>query len=119
MRDQEAAAATVCDWSKTALDVSNIYDLINKAFYEFSAKRSRSKHIQIPIALLGSISESYYKLGFLNNNYLDQPHKHEEIARELEKAKRLIVIVGGGAKNASQEIRLLLENTKAASQLKE
>ena len=23
MRDQEAAAATVCDWSKTALDVSN------------------------------------------------------------------------------------------------
>ncbi len=115
MRDQEAAAATVCDWSKTALDVSNIYDLINKAFYEFSAKRSRSKHIQIPIALLGSISESNYKLGFLNNNYLDQPDKHEEIARELEKAKRLIVVVGGGAKNASHEIRLLLENTKAAS----
>ena len=54
MRDQEAAAATVCEWSKTALDVSNIYDLINKAFYEFSAKRSRSKHIQIPIALLGN-----------------------------------------------------------------
>ena len=115
MKDQEAAAATVCDWSKTALDVSNAYDLINKAFYEFSAKRSRSKHIQIPIALLGSISKSAYKKGFFEDNYIDQPDKHKEIAEKLEKAKHLIVIVGGGAKNASNEIRLLLESTKAAS----
>ena len=115
MKDQEAAAATVCEWSKTALDISNVYDLINKAFYEFSAKRLRSKHIQIPIALLGSTNEKVYEKGLFTNSNIDQPDKHEEIAGLLEKAEKLLVIVGGGAKNASTEIRLLLENTKAAS----
>lgn len=115
MKDQEAAAETVCEWSKTALDVSNVYDLLNKAFYEFSAKRPRSKHIQIPIELLASKSESNYKFIRNESNSLDQTKKHEEIAQEIEKANRLIVIVGGGAKKASNEIRLLLKNTNAAS----
>ncbi len=56
MRDQRAAAATVCDWSEEARTPQAAYDLIDRAFVEFSSKRKRPKHIQVPIALLGGMA---------------------------------------------------------------
>lgn len=52
MKDQRAAAETVCDWSNEAATVSAAYTLIDRAFAEFQNARPRPKHIQVPIALL-------------------------------------------------------------------
>ncbi len=58
MRDQRGAAATVCDWSEEARTARAAYDLIDRALVEFKRKRQRSKFIQVPIDLLGSMAAS-------------------------------------------------------------
>ncbi|MCR9125063.1 MAG: thiamine pyrophosphate-binding protein [Rhodobacteraceae bacterium] len=52
MRDQRAAAATVCDWSEEARSADAAYALVDRALAEFETGRPRPKHIQVPIALL-------------------------------------------------------------------
>ena len=52
MKDQQAAAATVCEWSATARTASAAYMLIDRALFEFDAQRKRPKHISFPIGLL-------------------------------------------------------------------
>jgi len=52
MKDQRAAAETVCDWSHIAHSAEAAYGLIERAFEEFETARPRPKHIQVPIALL-------------------------------------------------------------------
>ena len=51
MRDQESAAACVCDWSHEGRSAEAVYDLVDRALYEFQSKRPRPKHIMVPIAL--------------------------------------------------------------------
>ena len=58
MKDQRAAAATVCDWSEEARSARAAYDLIDRAFAQFQSGRQRPKHIQVPIGLLGSMAEA-------------------------------------------------------------
>ena len=50
MKDQCAAADTVCDWSEEARTASAAYALVDRAFGEFETTRKRPKHIQVPIA---------------------------------------------------------------------
>ena len=54
MRDQRAAAATVCDWSEEAQTAEAAYALIDRALDEFNHTRPQPKHIQVPIALAGA-----------------------------------------------------------------
>ncbi len=56
MRDQQAAAACVCDWSLTAMDAASAYGLIDRALAEFQTLRPRSKHIQIPMDVLAAMA---------------------------------------------------------------
>ena len=52
MKDQSAAAETVCDWAEEARGVDAAYALIDRALLEFETKRPRSKSISVPIQLL-------------------------------------------------------------------
>ena len=54
MKDQLAAAATVCDWSELAQSDAQVYRLMDQAFAEFAHQRPRPKHIQIPITSLAA-----------------------------------------------------------------
>ena len=58
MKDQQAAAGTVCDWSEEARTSGAAYQLVNRAFTEFAAQRPRSKHIQVPIKVLQSMADA-------------------------------------------------------------
>ncbi|MEL7012099.1 MAG: thiamine pyrophosphate-binding protein [Pseudomonadota bacterium] len=57
MLDQRAAADCACDWSYEASSAKAAYGLIDRALTEFSTKRARSKHIQVPISLLEGDAE--------------------------------------------------------------
>ncbi|MEL6241357.1 MAG: thiamine pyrophosphate-binding protein [Pseudomonadota bacterium] len=52
MRDQRAAAATVCAWSEEARTAQAAFALIDRAFTEFRTERQRPRHIQVPIRAL-------------------------------------------------------------------
>lgn len=113
MLDQQAAGATVSDWSYTASTAAAAYTLIDRALTEFQTKRARTKHIQVPIAALeGEAAPAPQTPANV------KPVRHvlpEDIAGQVMAANRPLFILGGGAVRASEEARRALTTLKAAS----
>jgi acetolactate synthase-1/2/3 large subunit/5-guanidino-2-oxopentanoate decarboxylase len=97
MRDQEAAAATVCDWSHEAKTPAAAYHLIDRAFTEFNCNRPRPKHIQVPIQALEGAAPAAPTAGDLPLSLMDCPAMRSVVAHEINIAKRPLFIFGGGA----------------------
>lgn len=114
MHDQEAAAATVCDWSHIAKTPASAYRLVDRAFEEFASNRPRPKHIQIPIAVLGTEADP----APAKPNAPSRPTAPDaiisQIAQAIEKAKRPMFIFGDGLVGAAQTARALTANSGAA-----
>lgn len=110
MKDQRAAAGAVCDWSEAARTAEAAYALINRAFMENHNKRRRPKHIQVPIAVLEALAETHpewdmdLSVGIENLGEMDFI-----IPASLRDAKRPLLVFGGGAKDATPEIRSFLD----------
>jgi len=99
MRDQQAAGATVCDWSLEARDADSAYALIDRAFAEFNTARPRPKHIQVPIAALeGDAPPPPPKID-VPNHMLDNASMRSIVAEAINSAKRPLFVFGGGARH--------------------
>lgn len=116
MLDQRGAAACVCDWSQEARTAEAAYALIDRAFQECHSMRPRPKHIQVPISVLearaaphdseqAAISDGSNRV---ENVYL------ENVRYMLRKAKRPLLILGGGAVSAAGSVRAFLERCPMA-----
>ena len=113
MKDQRAAAETVCDWSEEARTPEAAYALINRAFAEFKTARPRPKHIQVPIGVLEA----------------DAPPPPPEVAvwkddtfrlpplviEQILQAKRPLFVLGGGARECGYLVKDALKALGAAS----
>lgn len=98
MKDQEAAAATVCDWSATARTVSAAYTLIDRALFEFDAQRKRPKHITFPIGLLQGNADAAPKMPQAVVSLPDPVDGQvAALADMIREARRPLFIFGGGA----------------------
>lgn len=115
MKNQEAAAGTVCDWSVTALDAKAAYRSIDKAFAEFSACRARPKHIQVPIKVLGNPADAPPDPPMLPAKPIARPEDIAAAAEWLLGARRPMFIFGGGAASGFESARKLVRLTRAAS----
>ncbi len=115
MNNQEAAAATVCDWSHTAMDGPSAYRLIDRAMMEFSTRRARPKHIQVPIEVLGTRTASAPETGVLPARPLARPEEVAAVAEWLLGAERPLFIFGGGSVGGAEAARKLVQLTGAAS----
>jgi len=115
MKDQEGAAATVCDWSKTAMDAPTAYRLIDRAMAEFVAQRARPKHIQVPIEVLGMSADGPPEPAMVPARPIARPEDVAAAAEWLTAARRPLFIFGGGAAGASQVARAVVKATGAAS----
>ncbi|WP_420013819.1 thiamine pyrophosphate-binding protein [Tateyamaria sp.] len=134
MKDQRAAAETVCDWSEEARSAEATYALIDRALIEFGAKRTRPKHIQVPIAQLEAQAEAVTRW----RPDPDPDHKGKFVvtrlpgaitsgapmdmvdllALRLLQAERPLFVFGGGAGRASHSggpIPSVLAMSKAAT----
>lgn len=98
MKDQQGAAATVCDWSETARTANAAYTLIDRALFEFEGARKRPKHITLPIGLLEGASGSDFPAA-RPDVALPDPLASQVmgLAEMLLEAKRPLFIFGGGA----------------------
>lgn len=97
MKDQRAAAETVCDWSEEARTAKAAYQLIDRALMEFDIQRKRPKHIQVPIAALEATAPTYPEAKAVAS--APSTHLGEELGQlvhDLCHAKRTIFILGGG-----------------------
>ena len=114
MKDQRAAADTVCDWSEEAKTAGAAYQLVNRAFTEFVGRRPRSKHIQVPIQVLQSVAD--VGLPRISGNLpTARPEDIVAVAQALQIAQKPMFVFGGGAIEASDVIRDLMAKVKAAS----
>jgi len=115
MRDQQGAGATVCDWSETALSAQAAFALVDRALGEFTSERKRPKHIQVPIALLGSRVGPAPDPVMQPTRPQARPEDVAAVAEWLIGAERPMFIFGGGASDGWQDARRLVQATGAAS----
>jgi acetolactate synthase-1/2/3 large subunit/5-guanidino-2-oxopentanoate decarboxylase len=117
MRDQRAAAGTVCDWSEEARTPRAAYALIDRALDEFDCDRPRPKHIQVPIALAGTPVAEFPARSDAPHPGRDNPVMRQAVAAEINAAKRPLFIFGGGASGLRNDgtVMELLARTGAAS----
>ena len=113
MKDQRAAAATVCDWSELAQSDAQAYRLMDQAFAEFAQQRPRPKHIQIPIASLAAAAQAAPVPQPLPGASAPETEDIAKAAEMLRLAKKPLVILGGGARAVS--VMPLLQQLNAAS----
>ncbi len=112
MKDQEAAAWTVCDWSHTAQTPQAAYGLIERAFEEFEINRPRSKHIQVPIAQLETDAEPAPPPNMPALRAKAEGPDIASLMSLLNIARRPLFILGGGARSGMW--RQVLTQTGAA-----
>ncbi|QUJ77175.1 5-guanidino-2-oxopentanoate decarboxylase [Sulfitobacter albidus] len=117
MKDQRAAAETVCDWSEEARTAEAAYTLVDRAFAEFKTARARPKHIQVPIAALEAQAPpppTASQTDMLGPPEAD-PAAVRRIAEALSRARRPVFVLGGGAVEGGSLWPRLMVATGAAS----
>lgn len=110
MKDQRAAAETVCDWSQEARTPQAAYTLINRAFEEMQNTRPRPKHIQVPIAALEAAAPPPEPADMGLSRGAEQPDTGLPgvVAQQIAQARRPLLVLGGGAAEASESLAALL-----------
>ena len=115
MLNQEVAARTVCDWSHQANSAQAAYGLVDRALLEFKTQRPRSKHIQVPIALLkGQAAPAPRRLGGLVEATGPTDLDMSRLSHALSEASHPLFVVGGGAAEATTSLREVLTVCGAA-----
>ena len=121
MLDQRAAADCVCDWSYEAGSADAAYGLLDRALTEFSAGRARSKHIQVPIALLegDAASPPPSRPGdHAVSSGQPMPGEMERVAQMVQSAEKPLFVLGGGLAQygtaAEEASRALVASSGAA-----
>ncbi|MCI5097210.1 MAG: 5-guanidino-2-oxopentanoate decarboxylase [Rhodobacteraceae bacterium] len=97
MKDQQGAAATICDWSEQAMSSQAAYGLVERAFEEFETARPRPKHIQVPIAQLVADADLPPFPNMPAHRALAGVPDVAPVVSLLNLAKRPLFILGGGA----------------------
>ncbi|WP_375254973.1 thiamine pyrophosphate-binding protein [Yoonia sp.] len=98
MKDQEAAAGTVCDWSVTARTAEASYQLIDRALMQMVMGVPSPKHIQVPIAQLEAQAEAApARTPDWPTCAEPAPLVSRTVVDRLLAAKRPLFIFGGGA----------------------
>lgn len=116
MRDQRAAAATVCGWSEEARTAGAAYALIDRALMEFTSARPRPKHIQIPIRVLEAAAPPPGAMMPRRSHDEMSPTVAAQLAAELSASRRPLFVLGGGCVDEADEtLRHVLRKSGAAS----
>ena len=98
MKDQEGAAATVCDWSATARTADASYQLIDRALTDLSTGVPSPKHIQVPIAQLeASAPPAPDRADAWPLRPGAAPAQRNVLVDRINASRRPLFIFGGGA----------------------
>ena len=115
MRDQRAAAETVCAWSEEARSASAAYTLIDRAFDFFASARARPCHLQVPIATLGAQADPAPPRPVRPGLPAASHSEVYDLVAAVLAAEKPLFVFGGGAISAADAVPDLLRQTGAAS----
>ncbi|MEM6481548.1 MAG: 5-guanidino-2-oxopentanoate decarboxylase [Pseudomonadota bacterium] len=115
MIDQERAAACVFDWSHEVKSAEAVYTLVERALNEFAGERPRPKHIQVPIALGGTLASTAPTPPVARpKRCVATTDQITDAADRFKVSRRPVIILGGGAVPAAGSITSILASTGAA-----
>ena len=114
MLDQEAAAATVCEWSHEARDAASAYQLIDRALVEFQTARPRPRHIQVPIKTLEAIAPAAPPKAQVTYQRPVDATQVTALMDRLNAAQKPLFIFGGGAQAGAQKWASIVKDLNAA-----
>ncbi|MCH2096116.1 MAG: thiamine pyrophosphate-dependent enzyme [Rhodobacteraceae bacterium] len=115
MRDQQVAAATVCEWSEEARTPKAAYGLIDRALTEWQSGRARPKHIQVPINDLAALAEAAPQASPAARMPVVSDADLRTVCDRVLSARKPLFIFGGGSVGAADCVPRLLEATGAAA----
>jgi 5-guanidino-2-oxopentanoate decarboxylase len=116
-QDQRAMTAPITAFSAVALTAEDLPELIARAYAVFDSERPRPVHISVPLDVLSATVARDW-----SNEVVRRPGRGtpavsalDEAVAKLHGAKRPMIIAGGGALNATQELAQL--STRLAAPL--
>ncbi|MBK5516215.1 MULTISPECIES: 5-guanidino-2-oxopentanoate decarboxylase [unclassified Pseudomonas] len=116
-QDQRAMTAPITAFSAVALSAEDLPELIARAYAVFDSERPRPVHISVPLDVLAAPVNRDW-----SNDVVRRPGRGpasntamEHAATKLQNAKRPMIIAGGGALHATQELQTI--STRLAAPL--
>jgi acetolactate synthase-1/2/3 large subunit len=104
LRDQGALVSGVCAFSQTVLRPMDLPGVLARAFAVFNGARPRPVHIQIPIDIFSQPADHVARGGaVLASRPGPDPQSIEAAAELLANAKNPVMLLGGGANDASAQ----------------
>ena len=107
--EQKKVTEPITAFSATAMRPSDIPDLMARAFSHFASERPRPCHISIPIDVQAMPVNEIWEPVPLPPRPAYQPDSISKAAQLLTHAKNPLIMVGGGAVNAAEDIRAISE----------
>ncbi|MBU3071320.1 5-guanidino-2-oxopentanoate decarboxylase [Aestuariicella sp. G3-2] len=108
--NQLALTSQVTRYSHTLMDVKNLPKVMARAFSIFNSQRPGPVHIEIPLDVMiqdaSAIDSSAWPIVEAS---VAAPQSVERAAQVLKQAKRPLMVLGGGAKKASDSVKTLAE----------
>lgn len=112
-KDQTGAMDRIAARCLRATTHQQIADAVAEAFTAFSGGRQRPLHLEVPLDLLDEIGDAELRLATPVSNPTPDATVLADAARRLSVAVRPMVVAGGGARAASNELTAVVERLAA------
>ena len=110
LRSQRNLTAGVTAFSHTLMRPDELPDVLSRAFAIFHSARPRPVHIEIPLDVITAHADHVRrKLGGIADPPAPSPDAISRAAAALQSARSPVLLLGGGAVGAYQEIQALVE----------
>ena len=114
IRDQARVTEPITAFSLVAQNPDQVRELVHRAFAVFATERPRPCHISIPLDVFKQPDGREAKARVTPPLPPCDPKSAEDAAKLLAKAKRPVIIAGGGSIGAAKELVALAEKIGAA-----
>ncbi len=109
LHDQAAVAHTVCAFSETVTEPAELPGLIERAWQVFTSQRPRPVHIAVPMDVLERECEAFVRVRLPDSRPTPLVDDCDRAAQMLNASASLVIIAGGGAKDAGVQLIALAE----------
>jgi acetolactate synthase-1/2/3 large subunit len=111
--DQAALVRSVCAFSETVTDPDQLPELIERAWNVFTSSRPRPVHLAIPMDVLEGECEQFARVKIPTQVPAPTSEYLARAAEILNASQSLVIIAGGGAKDAGDALVDLAETLDA------
>jgi len=111
--DQAELVRSICAFSETVTDITQLPALIERAWNVFTSARPRPVHIAIPMDVLAQTCETFTRVDTSVTHSSSATTEISQALEVLNSAQSPVIIAGGGTIDASTQLMALAEALNA------